>query len=155
VQVDEALRDARQKLRAKIAVTQSGKTELESLIERTRNLSAPGLDLAEDTKLPGSLVFGIGAMAAGFAGIVNAPVVSLTPEVGESILVQAFVVIVIGGVGSFPGAVLGGLALGLIESLGAGYLSSAYKDVFAFLIIIAALVFLPNGLLGRRAAERV
>ena len=50
------------------------------------------------------MVFGIGAMAAGFAGIVNAPVVSLTPDVGEAILVQTFVVVVIGGVGSFPGA---------------------------------------------------
>jgi hypothetical protein len=55
------------------------------------------------------LVFGIGAMAAGFAGIVNAPVVSLTPDMGDSILVQTFVVVVIGGVGSFPGAILGGL----------------------------------------------
>ena len=55
------------------------------------------------------VVFGIGAMAAGFAGIVNAPVVSLTPDMGESILVQTFVVVVIGGVGSFPGAILGGL----------------------------------------------
>ena len=50
------------------------------------------------------LVFGIGAMAAGFAGIVNAPVVSIAPDVGEAILVQTFVVVVIGGVGSFPGA---------------------------------------------------
>ena len=58
------------------------------------------------------LVFGIGAMAAGFAGIVNAPVVSISPDVGDSILVQAFVVVVIGGVGSFPGAVLGGLIAG-------------------------------------------
>src|SRR4051812_1280890 len=55
------------------------------------------------------LVFGIGAMAAGFAGIVNAPVVSISPDVGEMILVQTFVVVVIGGVGSFPGAVLGGV----------------------------------------------
>ncbi len=63
------------------------------------------------------IVFGIGAMAAGFAGIVNAPVVSLTPEVGEMILVQTFVVVVIGGVGSFPGAVIGGLIAGEIISL--------------------------------------
>ena len=55
------------------------------------------------------LVFGIGAMAAGFAGIVNAPVVSIAPDVGEAILVQTFVVVVIGGVGSFPGAIIGGL----------------------------------------------
>jgi ABC-type branched-subunit amino acid transport system permease subunit len=63
------------------------------------------------------VVFGIGAMAAGFAGIVNAPVASLTPDVGEAILVQTFVVVVIGGVGSFPGAILGGLIAGEIISL--------------------------------------
>ena len=63
------------------------------------------------------VVFGIGAMAAGFAGIVNAPVVSITPDVGEAILVQTFVVVVIGGVGSFPGAVLGGLIAGEIISI--------------------------------------
>ncbi|HZD91498.1 MAG TPA: branched-chain amino acid ABC transporter permease, partial [Pseudolabrys sp.] len=63
------------------------------------------------------LVFGLGAMAAGFAGIVNAPVVSIAPDVGESILVQTFVVVVIGGVGSFPGAVLGGLIAGEIVSI--------------------------------------
>ncbi len=63
------------------------------------------------------LVFGIGAMAAGFAGIVNAPVVSIAPDVGEAILVQTFVVIVIGGVGSFPGAVIGGLIAGELISL--------------------------------------
>ena len=58
--------------------------------------------------------------------------------------------------GSGPGAIVGGLALGLIESLGAGYVSSAYKDVFAFVIILAALIFLPDGLAGRRrATERV
>ena len=56
-------------------------------------------------------------MAAGFAGIVNAPVVSLAPDVGEAILVQTFVVVVIGGVGSFPGAVLGGLIAGEIISI--------------------------------------
>src|ERR1051326_6287042 len=60
----------------------------------------------------GMIVFGIGAMAAGFAGIINAPIVSLAPEVGEQILVQTFVVVVIGGVGSFPRAVLGGLIAG-------------------------------------------
>jgi general secretion pathway protein D len=59
--VEESLRDARQRLRTKVAVTRGGRTELETLIERTRNLSAPGLDLPEEVKLPGSLVFGNGA----------------------------------------------------------------------------------------------
>src|SRR3546814_3756150 len=63
------------------------------------------------------VVFGIGAMAAGFAGIVNVPVAPITPDIGEAILVEAFVVVVIGGVGSFPGAVLGGLIAGEILSI--------------------------------------
>ncbi|HMC77238.1 MAG TPA: secretin N-terminal domain-containing protein [Vicinamibacterales bacterium] len=62
-QVDAALKDARQKLRTKLAVTRAGRTELETLIDRTRDLPAPGLDLPEGTKLPGSLVFGNGATA--------------------------------------------------------------------------------------------
>src|SRR5438874_5968190 len=62
-QVDAALRDARQKLRTKLAVTRAGRTELESLIDRTRDLPAPGLELPEGIKLPGSLTFGNGATA--------------------------------------------------------------------------------------------
>ena len=73
------------------------------------------------------VVFGIGAMAAGFAGIVNAPVVSLTPDIGETILVQTFVVVVIGGVGSFPGAILGGLIAGEILSL-TSMVNPAYSE---------------------------
>jgi branched-chain amino acid transport system permease protein len=77
-------------------------------IEDSAMVDALGIDVYKIFML----VFGIGAMAAGFAGIVNAPVVSIAPDVGESILVQTFVVVVIGGVGSFPGAALGGLIAG-------------------------------------------
>src|SRR6185503_15047979 len=61
--IEAALKDARQKLRTKLAVTRAGRTELESLIDRTRDLPAPGLELPEDVKLPASLVFGNGATA--------------------------------------------------------------------------------------------
>ncbi len=98
----------------------------------------------EDSTMVGSLginvfrvfmiVFGIGAMAAGFAGIVNAPVVSLTPEVGEMILVQTFVVVVIGGVGSFPGAILGGLIAGQILSI-----TSMINPGYAYVMLFAAM----------------
>jgi branched-chain amino acid transport system permease protein len=98
------------------------------------------------------LVFGIGAMAAGFAGIVNAPVVSLTPDVGEAILVQTFVVIVIGGVGSFPGAVLGGLIAGEIISLTA-MVNPAYSHVMLFAAMTFVLLVRPRGLLGVRSRE--
>ena len=98
------------------------------------------------------VVFGIGAMAAGFAGIVNAPVVSLTPEVGEAILVQAFVVIVIGGVGSFPGAVLGGLIAGEIISL-TSMVNPGYAYVMLFAAMTLVLMVRPHGLLGARGRE--
>ena len=98
------------------------------------------------------VVFGIGAMAAGFAGIVNAPVVSLTPEAGESILVQAFVVIVIGGVGSFPGAVLGGLIAGEIISL-TSMVNPGYAYVMLFAAMTLVLMIRPHGLLGARGRE--
>jgi branched-chain amino acid transport system permease protein len=98
------------------------------------------------------VVFGIGAMAAGFAGIVNAPVVSLTPGVGDDILVQTFVVVVIGGVGSFPGAILGGLIAGEIISI-----TSMFNPGYAYVMLFAAmtlvLVVRPHGLLGTQGRE--
>jgi branched-chain amino acid transport system permease protein len=98
------------------------------------------------------VVFGIGAMAAGFAGIVNAPVVSLTPDMGEAILVQTFVVVVIGGVGSFPGAVLGGLIAGEIISI-TSMINPGYSYVMLFAAMTLVLLLRPHGLLGTRGRE--
>jgi branched-chain amino acid transport system permease protein len=98
------------------------------------------------------LVFGIGAMAAGFAGIINAPVVSIAPDVGEAILVQTFVVVVIGGVGSFPGAVLGGLIAGEIISI-TSIFDPAYSYVMLFVAMTLVLVLRPYGLLGTAGRE--
>ena len=99
-----------------------------------------------------TLVFGIGAMAAGFAGIVNAPVVSISPDVGKSILVQTFVVVVIGGVGSFPGAVLGGLLAGEIISITSMF-NPGYAYVMLFVAMTLVLVIRPYGLLGTAGRE--
>jgi branched-chain amino acid transport system permease protein len=98
------------------------------------------------------LVFGIGAMAAGFAGIVNAPVVSIAPDVGEMILVQTFVVVVIGGVGSFPGAILGGLIAGEIVSITSMF-NPGYSYVMLFVAMTLVLVWRPYGLLGTAGRE--
>ena len=98
------------------------------------------------------VVFGIGAMAAGFAGIVDAPVVSLTPNMGESILVDTFVVVVIGGVGSFPGAILGGLIAGEILSL-TSMVDPAYSQVMLFAVMTLVLMLRPQGLLGLPSRE--
>ena len=99
--------------------------------------------------------FALSAALGALAGVLIAPISFTSWDVGVMLGLKGFAAAILGGLGSGAGAVLGGLALGLAEALGAGYLSSADKDVFAFLIIIAALVFLPHGLLGRRAAERV
>ncbi len=98
------------------------------------------------------MVFGIGAMAAGFAGIVNAPVVSISPDIGKSILVQTFVVVVIGGVGSFPGAVLGGLIAGEIISITSMF-NPGYAYVMLFVAMTLVLVIRPYGLLGVAGRE--
>jgi branched-chain amino acid transport system permease protein len=98
------------------------------------------------------VVFGIGAMAAGFSGFINAPIVSLAPEVGEQILVQTFVVVVIGGVGSFPGAVLGGLIAGEIISL-TSMVNPGYAYVMLFAAMTLVLMLRPRGLLGARGRE--
>jgi branched-chain amino acid transport system permease protein len=98
------------------------------------------------------LVFGIGAMAAGFAGIVDAPVVSLTPNMGESILVDTFVVVVIGGVGSFPGAIIGGLIAGEILSI-TSMINPAYSEVMLFAAMTLVLMLRPQGLLGVASRE--
>ena len=95
------------------------------------------------------LVFGIGAMAAGFAGIVNAPVVAPTPDVGDTILVETFVVVVIGGIGSFPGAVLGGLIAGEILSITSAF-DPAYSQVVLFAAMTLVLMLRPQGLLGAK-----
>jgi branched-chain amino acid transport system permease protein len=67
---------------------------------------------------------------------------------GIGILIKAFAAAVVGGFGSLPGAILGGIIVGITESLGAGYLSGAYKDIYAFLLLIFVLMVKPSGLFG-------
>ena len=98
------------------------------------------------------IVFGVGAMAAGFAGIINAPIVSPTPDIGDSILIQTFVVVVIGGIGSFPGAVLGGLIAGEILSLTSA-INPAYSQIMLFAVMTLVLVLRPEGLLGLKGRQ--
>jgi branched-chain amino acid transport system permease protein len=67
---------------------------------------------------------------------------------------KAFTAAVLGGIGNIPGAMVGGLVLGLLEGLGAGYISAQWKNVFAFVVLVILLLFKPTGLLGERVAER-
>ena len=117
-------------------------------IEDSDMVDALGIDIQKVFMV----VFGIGAMAAGFAGVVNAPVVSIAPDVGEAILVQTFVVVVIGGVGSFTGAILGGLISGEIISITSMF-NPGYAYVMLFVAMTLVLVVRPYGLLGTAGRE--
>jgi branched-chain amino acid transport system permease protein len=93
------------------------------------------------------VVFGVGAAAAGFAGMIYAPIVSIVPDMGFRVLIQSFVVVVLGGVGSFPGAILGGLIAGQILSL-TSLFNPVYSDVMLFAAMALVLILRPQGLLG-------
>jgi branched-chain amino acid transport system permease protein len=101
------------------------------------------------------LSFGLSALLGAVAGVLISPITLTSFDVGIMVGLKGFAAAMLGGLGSGAGAIAGGLLLGLAEALGAGYLSSAYKDVIAFVVILAVLVFLPGGLLGKASAERV
>lgn len=94
-----------------------------------------------------AVVFAIGVLAVGLAGVVMAPIVSINPDVGARFMVQSFVVVVIGGLGSFPGAIIGGFIAGQIQTLTAIF-EAAYSDVALFLTMVAILAVRPRGLMG-------
>ncbi|MBV8522997.1 MAG: branched-chain amino acid ABC transporter permease [Acetobacteraceae bacterium] len=93
------------------------------------------------------LVFAMGVMAAGVAGMLYAPIVSVTPDMGQTFLVESFVVIVIGGLGSYPGAVVGGIIAGEIISITSAF-NSAYSEVMLYAVMALLLVLRPQGLFG-------
>lgn len=100
--------------------------------------------------------FAVGAFMAGVAGILIGTYYSAVyPTMGYLLGMKAFAAAILGGIGSIPGAVLGGFVIGIIESLGAGYISSAYRDAFAFLVMIIILVIRPSGLMGAKHIDKV
>jgi branched-chain amino acid transport system permease protein len=99
--------------------------------------------------------FGLAALLGALGGVLTAPITFTSYDSGIMLGLKGFAAAMLGGLGSFVGAVTGGLVLGLLEALGAGFVSSAYKDAIAFVIILAVLFFLPGGLVGARRVERV
>jgi branched-chain amino acid transport system permease protein len=108
-----------------------------------------------DTRLVLLASFGLSAALGGLAGILTAPITLTKYDIGIMLGLKGFSAAILGGLGSGLGAIVGGLALGLAEALAAGYISSAYKDAVAFIIILAVLFLRPSGLLGGRVTERV
>jgi branched-chain amino acid transport system permease protein len=108
-----------------------------------------------DTRTVMRVSFALAAMLGALGGVLTAPITFTSYEVGVMLGLKGFAAAMLGGLGSFAGAVAGGLLLGLIESLGAGFVSSAYKDAIAFVIILIVLFLMPGGLLGGRLSDRV
>jgi branched-chain amino acid transport system permease protein len=98
-----------------------------------------------------ALTFAFGAALAAVSGVLISTVFQITPSMGALASAKSFVVVILGGLGSFPGAIAGGLLLGLVESLGAGYISAGYKDAFGLLVLAAVLLLRPQGLFGTKA----
>lgn len=99
--------------------------------------------------------FGLAAALGAIGGVLIAPIAFTSYDAGIMLGLKGFAAAMLGGLGSFAGAIVGGLVLGLLEGLGAGFVSSAYKDAIAFVVILAVLFFLPGGLLGSRRSDRV
>ncbi len=130
-------------LRHFFARTLTGKA-MRAMAANPRAASLMGIDIRAVTTLSFALAGALGSLA----GILITPITSLSYEVGVLLGLKGFAAAVLGGYGNFAGAVAGGLALGLLESFGAGMLSSAYKDVLAFVVLLLVLFLRPQGILG-------
>jgi len=97
--------------------------------------------------------FALGSGLAAAAGALLGPVFVVTPTMGNLAALKAFAIVILGGLGNFTGAALGGFILAFVEELGAGYISSGYRDTMGFMLIILVLLFKPTGLFAR--AERI
>lgn len=95
-----------------------------------------------------AMTFAFGAVLAALSGVLISTIFNVFPAMGTLATGKAFVVVILGGLGSFPGAVAGGLLLGLVESFGAGYLSAGYKDTFGLLVLLMVLLMRPQGIFG-------
>jgi len=102
-----------------------------------------------------AVVFVLGSAMAGAAGVLYGSLFAITPYMAAAPLMKGFILTVLGGLGSVPGAVLAGFLLGVAESLGSRYLSASFRDGYGFILMIIALLYFPRGLFGARGKVRV
>lgn len=125
-----------------------GRTDLGRAVRATSQNGEAALLMGIDVQRIAMLTFGIGTALAVAAGVLLGPSLYLYPTVGEILIVKCFVIVVLGGLGSVPGAIAGGILLGVVESLGAVYVSMALRDAIGFVIFLAVLLYRPAGLFG-------
>lgn len=102
-----------------------------------------------------AITFAIGSGLASAAGILAAPIVYVNPAMSAAVGIKGFAAAILGGLGSIPGAIAGGLAFGVIEAISAGYISSAYTKGIAFVIMVAVLMIKPSGIVGETTVEKI
>jgi branched-chain amino acid transport system permease protein len=124
------------------------RTDLGRAIRATSQNAEAAVLMGIDVERVAMVTFGLGTALAGVAGVLLAPSLYLYPTVGELLIVKCFVIVVLGGLGSVPGAIAGGILLGVVESLGAVYVSATYKDGIGFVLFLAVLLYRPSGLFG-------
>lgn len=105
--------------------------------------------------LTNALTFAIGAGLAAAAGILAAPIVYVNPAMSAPVGLKGFAAFILGGAGSIPGAIVGGLVFGVLEAVSAGFISSAYTKGIAFVIMIVVLMFRPGGIVGEVTVDKV
>ena len=132
-----------------------GRTRLGKGILATAHNRLAAQLVGVDTRRVLTMSFCLSAALGAIGGVLIAPIANTSYDVGVMLGLKGFVAATIGGLGSGVGAVAGGLALGLLESLTAGYLSSAYKDAAAFVIVLVILLLRPSGMFGAATSSRV
>lgn len=125
------------------------KTDLGQAIRATAQDREAAQLMGINVKRMSMIAFGLGASLAGTAGALVSPTYYIFPQIGSTFTLKAFVITVLGGMGSILGATLGGILIGIAESMGAVYISSGWKDVVVFVLFLLVLVFKPAGLLGK------
>jgi branched-chain amino acid transport system permease protein len=125
-----------------------------ALIATSANRLAARLAGIDTRKIVG-FSFALSAAIGAVAGILITPITLTSYDVGTLLALKGFAAAMLGGIGSAAGAVVGGIVLGLLEAFSAGYISSQYKDAVAFLVILAVLFAMPQGLFGKARVERV
>jgi branched-chain amino acid transport system permease protein len=122
-----------------------------SAIRATAQNAEGALLVGIDTNRVATTTFAISAALAAFAGVLIAPISLVYPSMGAMITLKAFVIVVLGGMGSVPGALVGGYLLALAESLGGTYVSATYQDLVAFAVLALVFTFKPTGLFKEAA----
>jgi len=123
--------------------------QIQAVAQNRLGASLAGIDTAKAS----AIVFALSGGLAALAGALLSPIINATPDVGAFPAVKSYVIVVLGGMGSIPGAVVASLILGVLESFGAVYISYGYRDTFGLVILIMVLLFRPQGLFGERSRE--